>query len=246
MMQKKILLCADDFGLNASVNQGILNLIDQGKLGATSCMTTQALWPAAGAELKKRRHQVQCGLHLNFTENTGVGLQKLMCQAFLNQLNPSQLISEIKQQIEAFKTVMGDLPDFIDGHQHVHHLPQIRQALMQVYAEYYPEKSAWIRVSAQPHFAQNFRSIKQAIIACSGAMTLRKILEQKGIPHNTTFAGIYSFNPNVDYAVLLKKFIKESQDSGIIMCHPGLESDEVNDTIYQTRVLEYQVLLDYT
>ncbi len=241
-MDKKITLCADDFGLNPSVNQGILNLIDQGKLSATSCMTTMPLWPEAGAELKKRRHQVQCGLHLNFTENTNVHLGKLMRQAFLQQLHPATLIDEITHQIEAFKAVMGDLPDFIDGHQHVHQLPQIRQALLQVYQHYYPQKTAWIRVSAQPQWWRNFKSIKQMIIAYSGGLTLRKILQQQGIPHNTSFAGIYNFNPKSNYAALLQTFIQESQEGGLIMCHPGLASADPEDTIYQTRALEYAVL----
>ncbi len=238
-MHKKITLCADDFGLNASVNQGILNLIDQGKLDATSCMTTMPLWPEAGQELKKRRHQVQCGLHLNFTENTGRGLGQLMRQAFLHQLKSADLIEAIKRQIDAFKVVMGDLPDFIDGHQHVHQLPQIRCALLTVYAEYYPQKTAWIRVSTQPSFWRNFKLLKQAVIACSGGLALRRMLDQRGIPHNTSFSGIYDFNPQHAYATLFAQFLQESTDGGLIMCHPGLPSDEVNDSIYQTRGQEY-------
>ena len=245
-MHKKITLCADDFGLNTSVNQGILNLIDQDKLHATSCMTTMPLWPEAGLELKKRRHQVRCGLHFNLTENTGVSLKTLMRQAFFHQLCPADLRAEIKRQIEAFKAVMGDLPDFIDGHQHVHQLPQIRDALLTVYAEYYPEKTAWIRVSSQPHFWKNFKSMKQAIIALSGGFALRQRLLKNKIPHNTTFSGIYNFDPKSDYAVLLQSFLKESQDGGLIMCHPGLASTEVSDTIYKTRGLEYQVLSTFS
>ncbi|MCX7122961.1 MAG: ChbG/HpnK family deacetylase [Gammaproteobacteria bacterium] len=242
-MQKKLTLCADDFGFNSSINQGILNLIDRGKLSATSCMTTLPLWPEAGAELKKRHSKVECGLHFNLTENTGVSLSTLMRKAFLHQLNPADLISELKHQIEAFKTVMGHVPDFIDGHQHVHQLPQIRDALLKVYAEYYPEKTAWIRVSSQPQFWKNFKSIKHLIIAMSGGLSLRKALLKNNIPHNTSFSGIYPFDPKSDYAALLKSFIKESQDGGLIMCHPGLASTDVTDPIYQTRGLEYQVLL---
>ena len=245
-MRKKITLCADDFGLNTAVNQGILNLIDQGKLDATSCMTTLPLWPTAGLELKKRRHQVQCGLHFNLTENTGLSLQTLMRQAFLRQLNSADLMAQMKNQIEAFKAVMGDLPDFIDGHQHVHQLPQVRNALLKVYANYYPEKTAWIRVSSQPYFWKNFTSLKKAIIALSGGLKLRRLLIQNSIPHNTSFSGIYDFNPNSNYALLLQSFIKESQDGGLIMCHPGLSSAEPSDPIYQTRELEYQTLMTYT
>jgi hypothetical protein len=137
---------------------------------------------------------------------------------------------------------MGALPDFIDGHQHVHHLPQVRQALLQVYQDYYPNKTAWIRISAQPHFLQNCRSMKQAIIAYSGAVALRKMLEHRGIPHNTSFAGIYDFAPHSDYAALLNRFIAESQEGGLIMCHPALTEDESSDAIYQSRVQEYQVI----
>ncbi len=243
-MPPKITLCADDFGLSASINQGILNLAAEGRLDAVSCMTTLPLWPEAGRKLKAYRHQVQCGLHLNLTETTGVNLKTIMHRAFLRQLDQATLVLEIKRQIDAFKRVMGSRPDFIDGHEHVHQFPQVREALLQVYSEYYPQKTAWIRVSAQPHWWQNFRSFKGLVIALSGGIKLRHLLQKQAIPHNTSFSGIYDFDPNCNYAQLFEGFLQESKAGGLIMCHPGLPEEQAiaKDALYKTRALEYDFI----
>ena len=43
-------------------------------------------------------------------------------------------LAEIAAQWQRFVTVMGRAPDFIDGHQHVHILPQVRHALIEYLA----------------------------------------------------------------------------------------------------------------
>lgn len=254
---KAITLCADDFGYSDAVNQGILDLVKLGKLDAVSCLTNFTLWPSAALALSaewQRSPDLSIGLHLNFTEGKALTeaahayfgpLSTVMRRAFLRRFPPVVLKAEIKAQIEAFIKAMGRLPSHIDGHQHVHHLPQIRDALLAVYDEYYPQKNAWIRVSGNPRWRDNLHPFKAFIIAGTGAMRLRKLLEQKGIPHNTSFAGIYSFNDHTDYPKLFQNFMKQTQSGGLIMCHPGFPSKETEDVIYKTRGLEYRFLLGF-
>ena len=45
------------------------------------------------------------------------------------------LAAEIATQLKAFVTQFGQPPDFIDGHQHVHLFPQVREALLDVVKE---------------------------------------------------------------------------------------------------------------
>jgi predicted glycoside hydrolase/deacetylase ChbG (UPF0249 family) len=249
---KALTHCADDFGYSDSVNQGILNLVKLGKLDAVSCLTNFPLWSQAAKALRDiSDNDCSIGLHLNFTEGHALTkaaqayfgpLSTVIRRAFLRRFPPSILKAEIKAQIDAFTHAMGRLPSHIDGHQHIHHLPQICDALLAVYDEYYPQKNAWIRVSGNPRWRDNLHPLKALIIAGTGAMHLRKRLQQKGIPHNTSFAGIYSFDAAADYAKLFEGFLKRSQKAGLIMCHPGLPSEDIGDEIYKTRGLEYQFL----
>jgi chitin disaccharide deacetylase len=53
-------------------------------------------------------------------------------QSFLHLLRREMVESEISSQVQAFIAAFGRLPDFVDGHQHVHLFPQIRDALLSV------------------------------------------------------------------------------------------------------------------
>jgi predicted glycoside hydrolase/deacetylase ChbG (UPF0249 family) len=169
-----------------------------------------------------------------------------MRNAFLRQLDFSILRAEIKAQITLFRDAIGRLPDYIDGHQHVHQFPCIQEALLSVYEEFYPSHNAAIRVSAQPHWRDNFSSAKAFLLAATGAMTLRKQLRKRGIPHNTSFAGIYNFSAQSDYSCLFRHFLKSSTAGGLIMCHPGLPTDDPRDVIGPTRGREYQFLMHHS
>ncbi len=252
---KTLTLCADDFAYSHSVNQGILNLVKLGKLDAVSCLSNFPLWPSAAPALAtawQQSPQLSMGLHLNFTEGKALtkaaqpyfgSLSTVLRRAFLRRFSLPILKAEIRAQIDAFTKAMGCLPSHIDGHQHIHHLPQIRDALLAVYADLYPDQNAWIRISANPCWSHNLHSLKAFIIAGTGAMHLRKLLAQKGIPHNTSFAGIYAFDEHADYPKWFAGFLKQSQEGGLIMCHPGLPGEDTEDKIYKTRGVEYQFLV---
>lgn len=82
--------------------------------------------------------------------------------------------------------------------------------------------------------------LKRLIIQLSGAHVFKKYLVQLKIPHNTSFSGIYDFNPTTDYATLFPRFLNESKNGGLIMCHPGLTLSKDQDEIAASRPQEYQ------
>ena len=63
---------------------------------------------------------------------------ELMRAAMARRLRPERLLIEIATQLRAFADAFGHLPDFLDGHQHVHLLPQVRDAVLKVVAETAP------------------------------------------------------------------------------------------------------------
>ncbi|WP_253205290.1 ChbG/HpnK family deacetylase, partial [Acinetobacter baumannii] len=69
----KVCYCADDFAMNAEISDAIIQLIEQGALQATSCMTQSDLWETAAAKLKPFSDRVDIGLHLNLTHTFASG-----------------------------------------------------------------------------------------------------------------------------------------------------------------------------
>ena len=56
-------------------------------------------------------------------------LEQMLLRGLLRRLAKKQLALEIATQFKAFVSMFGRVPDFVDGHQHVHIFPQVREAL---------------------------------------------------------------------------------------------------------------------
>lgn len=249
---RHIVLCADDFGQTESICNGILQLVAKKRLSAVSCMVNGKAFVQQAALLKLYQEQIDIGLHLNFTE--GEPLSEPLRQQFNNsfpslgtlsklllqrQLAPSAIETEIVSQIAQFEQALGHKPDFIDGHQHVHHFPQIRPALLKVYEQHFPTNAAYIRISVTTPLKWWESFPKKHIIALTGALKLKKQLEQLSIPHNTSFEGIYNFKNAPQYRAFFQKFLRDIQNGGLIMCHPGLATEDTQDPLWHSRFHEF-------
>ncbi len=143
-------LCADDYGIAPGVNTAIRDLIMRGRLNATSVMTAAPAFDRSEAAaldiLNSGERRVAIGLHVTLPApfkplSTNYGplrdgeflpLQAMMLSAFLGRLKRDRLAMEIATQLKAFVVAFGRVPDFVDGHQHVHLLPQVREAFLTV------------------------------------------------------------------------------------------------------------------
>ena len=210
---KQFLLCADDFGLSEEINLGILTLLEQQKLNAVSCMTNMPLWQKDGKKLTRFHQHAKIGLHFSLPYRS---LGILILQAYLGLLNAKKIQQMLEAQFNAFIDVIGSKPDFLDGHQHIHQLPKIREIFIHFYQTHYPDKQAFVRSSVNQQ-----KNFKARLINLLGAKTLKKLLIKLNIPHNSSFSGIYNLTPGQDYQRLLDRFISETKDGGLIMCHPA-------------------------
>lgn len=219
---KKIILCADDFGETQAICDGILALVKQQRLSAVSCMSNTPCWQKNAANLIEHRAHTAIGLHFNLPGR----ILPWLIKSHLGLLKKKRIKHELINQIELFRQAAGFLPDFIDGHQHIHQLPTIRQALIEVYVTYYPERSAFIRNTVGPT-----RDLKGKIIQHSGSQQLKKLLVSNNAPHNSNFSGIYNFADSKHYRQYFIQFLAEIKNNGLIMCHPG-ELDRQNELNY--------------
>lgn len=253
---KTLVLCADDYGYAPAVDQGILDLVSLGRLTGLSCLVQPSRWPQAAAMLhdSDAAEQVDVGLHLNLTEPLGPNgwvrpLTALIRSAYLASLMPGQLPlarigDSLRRQFDAFVEQWGRPPEYIDGHQHVHQLPVIRDLLLEALAEY--GWRPWLRVtrpvipSGRPR--QDF---KAHIIAALGSRALARRCSAAGLVHDPAFGGVYGFDVDeAGYLGLLDGWLAAMPEGGLLMCHPAsdLVPPMASDPIGSARRIEYRVL----
>ena len=256
---KKIIICADDFAQNDDITQGIITLCQKKKLSATSCMTNSHHWPAH-ALLLNSLHDIDKGVHLNLTH--GVPLSErlkrqitdkplsligLIKKIGLQQITSNMLEEEIRLQLESFEKHTHKVPNFIDGHQHVHHLPIIRHALLKIYKEKYQSLSyidkPYLRVSSSHATLTESFWLKKKIIQWLGSEHLKKQLILNNIPFNTHFCGVYPFTKQQTYPAVISSVLASIKDQSLLMCHPALKSVDPEDPISPYRYKEYQFFL---
>lgn len=255
-MKTRIVLCADDYGQDPDISQAIINLLGQGRISATSCLVNTQDWLTHAKWLAPFKESADIGLHFNLTEGAPLseayrhaygesmpGLSSVLINALLRRLDSQAIEAECHAQIDRFIEGMGCYPRYVDGHQHVHQFPVVREALIRVYRQRLAAHQVYLRwVNAPIRLRDIFQNPKKIIIQWMGARPFKMQLDENNIPHNQSFAGIYSFSKSRSYADYFRGFLGSIRDGGLIMCHPGLDSPNSNDVIAHARGVEYAYL----
>lgn len=234
---KRVQICADDYGFDAAVSQGILEGIDSGRLSATSCMVLSPVWDREAAALRERAGMADFGLHLDVNEFAGIAPERSLsgwiAAAYLGRIDVALARHTVARQLDAFEAALKRPPDYLDGHQHVHQLPVLRDAVV---AELRARYGA--RCALRSTRSMVWRGGKAAVIATLGGTALRH--QARGLPMNTDFAGVYDFNPAADFAALVSHWLSHLPDSGLLMTHPAraAATETRPDPIRSARVKE--------
>ena len=85
----------------------------------------------------------------------------------------------MRAQIAAFAAAFGRPPDFIDGHQHVHLLPPVAEALLAVMREAAPD--AWVRQCGRAPNASGFD--RKALVLDLLSRDFRRRAARYGVAH---------------------------------------------------------------
>lgn len=244
-----LIMTADDYAQSAEIDNGILQLIAMGRLTATSCLVLSPRWPQAANLLTAEvRANTDIGLHLDFTQfphDLTHPLGALIVKSHLRMLPTAQVRLAIARQLDAFEDALGSPPDYVDGHQHVHQLPQIREALIEELSARYRHRLPWIRL-ARPPLNDGFKAL---LIRSLGASALEKLALNNGFVCSKTLLGVYGFHATVEeYAQHLAAWFSiaaQSQQPVALMCHPAMEAASIQqqeDAILPARFVEYAVL----
>jgi chitin disaccharide deacetylase len=257
---RHIWLCADDYGIATGVNAAIRDLIMRGRLNATSVMVVAPGFTRAEARslliLNSGTPRAAIGLHLTFTapfrpltpgfrprRADGFPLLRDLFKAgLLRQLKREALAAEIDAQLAAFAAAFGRPPDFIDGHQHAHLAPQVREEVLAAAKRRAP--GAWVRQCGSMQPAIKRLGDPKGLMLDAFSRAFRTRAEASGVPTNPAFAGTYSFRPGADFAGKFPRFLDDLPDGGLVMCHPGHVDDELVrlDPLTDLREGEYAYL----
>jgi chitin disaccharide deacetylase len=254
---RRIILCADDYGLAPGVDAAIRDLFVRGRLSATSVMVVTPTFNRGEAlalnMLNMGARHTAIGLHVTLTaphrpltagfrpHQSGAfpTLGRLMARGLARRLDPAALASEIRAQITAFTTTFGRPPDFVDGHQHVQLLPRVSEALLDAVKELAP--GAWVRQCGRTVPRGSRFADPKGLILDLLSRRFCRLAGQRGIAVNPAFAGTYDFGGATPFDALFPRFLAHLPDGGLIMCHPGTVDAELTrlDPLTTRRQDEY-------
>jgi predicted glycoside hydrolase/deacetylase ChbG (UPF0249 family) len=255
-VSRQIWLCADDYGISPGVNVAIRDLVLRRRINATSVMVAAPSCHRAEtlalASLIGETHAA-VGLHVTlsapfvpltagFAPRHGgkfLPMQKLLARALARRLKPDLLAAEATAQVRRFTDLFGRAPDFIDGHQHVHLFPQIRDAVLAIAKELAP--NAWVRQCGGVVPRASRLGDPKGLLIDLLSRAVRRRAHVLGVRTNSAFAGTYQFNAQADYATLFPRFLDRLPDGSVVMCHPGFVDAELRrlDPLTGLREREY-------
>lgn len=140
---RRIVINADDFGLSRGINAGILAAMERGLVGSASVMVNVPD-SAEALRLARERH-LDIGWHVNLTlgepvcdpatipslvraDGTFHSVKSLLLRCLLRRVRAGEVTRELEAQWNVLEDA-GLRPGHLDGHQHCHVFPVIRDAV---------------------------------------------------------------------------------------------------------------------
>ncbi len=193
---------------------------------------------------------IQTGLHLNLTEQQPGSrfcrpLTGLIRQCYLRRVDRSMIQDEIEEQCDGFERLLGKRPDYVDGHQHVHQLPVVREVLLQVLQRRYGPALPWLRSTRAPRDIRLLRDgFKATLIETLGARPLQRAAKKAGFQTSRHLLGVYDFSGDKrQYLDRLDTWISMASPADVLVCHPA-SGVNAGDPLGHQREVEFAALAD--
>lgn len=257
---RRIWLCADDYGISPGVNRAIRDLIERGRLNATSVMmVTPAIGRDEASRLQDavaRSPRCAIGLHVTLTapfrpltmhfrplkDELFLPFSELLRAGILRRIDPEFVRAEVSMQLNAFRDLFGRAPDFVDGHQHVQLYPAMRDGVLAAVQEKAPQ--AWVRQARRNLPIVQRLGRPKALFLDHLSMQFMRHAARAGLNHNPAFAGAYDYSTRPDFGALMAEFLDRLPEDGLVMCHPGFVDDVLRsvDPLTTVREIEHAYL----
>ena len=127
-----VIVNADDFGLSAGINRGIVEAHERGIVTSASLMVR---WAGAqeAAEIARTHPALSVGLHLDmgewiFRDDEWVPLYRVLPP----DAEQRHFLDEARRQLDAFHSLLGCAPSHLDSHQHCHRDEPFRSVAVEI------------------------------------------------------------------------------------------------------------------
>jgi predicted glycoside hydrolase/deacetylase ChbG (UPF0249 family) len=227
---KKIIINADDFGLNHSVNLAVANLFQKKALSSTTLMVDLGESSLEAVKLAKE-YQISVGLHFNLTYRNKqfTNRHDFEKKYLTGKIDKEYVRTELARQYQ-WLIDQGIRPTHIDSHQHVHTWPGI----FAIVAQFAKQKNLPVRISAEYIIFNRYdhlrlKSIKQ-LIRKSLLYIITRINKLQalwfGVKTNHNMVSVFALWPRpttitLDHLGLLLRTAKHHDE---YMCHPSLSA----------------------
>lgn len=234
--RRGFVLCADDYALTDGISRGIVELLGLGRLSATSVMTNRPGWQTSWPTLEPFAGRADIGLHVTLTLGAPLGSMPhiagdgrfpahtvLVARAMAGKLDRAELQAEIGRQLDRFHGVAGRWPDHVDGHQHVHTLPIVRDALLAALGERNLAGKLYLRDPKDRMLAIAQRRVQAAKAMAIAALAkgFAEASQTHGFAVNLGFSGVSAFDPAAAFSDDMQAALTALGPRPLVMCHPG-------------------------
>lgn len=249
---RRLCIAVDDFGLDSDTCAAAISLSLQGRAQAISCMVGAPAWPKWAPQLQEcDPNKTELGLHFDLTQYPltmrPYVLGPLILSCWLRTISRVDIRAEIRAQLDAFEKLIGSSPAYVDGHQHVHQFPVVRDELLSELGQRYKGRLPWLRStreytrSSLGFLKTEGIDLKPRIIEALGASAFSREANRLGFRQNAHLLGVHGFRVDEsNYLACVDRWLQVSEDGDLLMCHPslGAHSQEAVDF----RLKEYNVI----
>jgi chitin disaccharide deacetylase len=131
---RRVIVNADDFGLSAGINRGIVEAHERGIVTSTSLMVRGDA-AAAAADYGRQDSRLSVGLHIDLAEWIYRDDAWSPLYQVVDLADPAAVEREVRRQLDAFLGLMGRRPTHLDSHQHLHREAPLRSVAQRLAAE---------------------------------------------------------------------------------------------------------------
>ena len=196
------------------------------RISSISCLTVGKYWAEDIAEVFEIS-SVDIGLHFSLTTLPPLIISKtyssphdVLFDLLTSRLSKESIELEFELQWNTFVLKCGRVPDFVDGHHHIHQLPIIRDVI----TDFLKNKKVmtYMRVCSfkleKPYLSKI--NIKKYVISFF-SYHLKKQCTFKNIFTNKSFDGVVYVSAKYNYKSSFEKLLNSVDDGLLIMTHPG-------------------------
>lgn len=249
---KRLIVNADDFGFAESVNRGIIVAHREGILTSASLLANGSAFEQ-GIALADQCPDLSVGVHLNISDGIPISPARsiptlvndhgelhlsplrIWMRILTRQIRLEDVHSEFRAQLLKVSEA-GLIPTHLDGHLHVHVLPQLSPIVIGLAREFRircvrcPAENLEATLPALWKFGgDGIAALKRSAIAVgvsSLARPLRKRLRVAGLISPNTFYGLAQTG-FLDVKMLSALLHLVPDGTTELMCHPGYPSVEL-------------------